>query len=102
MGEDLTSIRTQFNGSVRIESRPERLSGEAGALIMREVMERNGLVRWLAKRLDDPRNPDLVTHPLSELLMTTLLLLAQGQEAAFHRQVQARYCPTGRGVPGIR
>lgn len=78
MGEELPSIRTQFNGSLRIESRAERLSGEAGALIMREVMERNGLVRWLAQRLNDPRKPEQITHPLSELLMTSLLLLTLG------------------------
>lgn len=78
MGEDLSSIRAQFNGSVRIESRPERISAQGGALIIREVMERFGLIRWLVNRLHDPRKPELITHPLSELLMTSLLLLALG------------------------
>jgi hypothetical protein len=78
MGEDLGTIRTNFNGSLRIESRPERLTGEAGALLTREIMERSGLIRWLAQRLQDTRKPELITHPLSELVMTTLLLLVQG------------------------
>ena len=78
MGEDLTPIRAQFNGSLRIEARPERLTGEAGALILREVIQRLDLAPWLVERLHDPRDPDKITHPLSELLLTTVLLLALG------------------------
>ena len=47
-------------------------------MILREVIERLGMGRYLAERLDDPRNPDLITHPLIELLHTELLLLGQG------------------------
>ncbi len=67
-----------FNGSIRVEGRPERLTAEAGALLLRETMERLGIIRWLTDRLEDPRKPELVTHPLDELLRTNLLLLAQG------------------------
>jgi Transposase DDE domain group 1 len=78
MGEDLTPVRSRFNGSLRVEARPERLTGEAGAMILREVIERLGMHKWLVERLDDPRNPELITHPLSELLVTTLVLMALG------------------------
>jgi hypothetical protein len=78
MGEDLTPVRTKFNGSLRVEARPERLTGEAGAMILREVIERLGMHRWLVERLHDPRDPEMVTHPLSELLVTTLVLMALG------------------------
>lgn len=78
MGEDLSQIRVQFNGSLRVEARPERLTGEAGAMILREVVERLGLVPYLVARLHDPRNQDLITHPLSELLVTTLVLMGHG------------------------
>lgn len=70
--------RFTFNRSLQVEGRPERLTGEAGALVLREVMERLQVVRRLTRRLQDPRDPQLVTHPLSELLRTNLLLLAQG------------------------
>ena len=44
-------IRPTFNRSIRVEARPERLSADAGVLMMREVMERTGLDRldrrWL-------------------------------------------------------
>lgn len=75
MGEDLTLFSTEFNGSLRIESRAERLTGEAGAIILRE---RLGVVRWMTERLRDPRDPRLVTHPLTELLRTAVLLMGQG------------------------
>lgn len=78
MGEDLTLFSAEFNGSLRIESRAERLTSEAGAVILREVSERLGIMSWLAERLHDPRNPRLITHPLAELLHTWVLLIAQG------------------------
>ena len=78
MGEDLPLFGAEFNGSLRVEARPERLTSEAGAVLLRETIERLGLTRWLVERLEDPRNPELITHPLAELLCTNLLLLAQG------------------------
>ncbi len=78
MGEEHTLFRTEFNRSLRIEARPERLTAEAGTILLREAMDRLGLSRWLTSRLTDPRNPELITHPLSELLHTSLFLLAQG------------------------
>lgn len=78
MGESLTLFQPQFNRSLVVEARPERLTQESGAVLVREVMDRLGLSRWLTERLVDTRNPDLITHPLAELLRTSLLLLAQG------------------------
>ena len=78
MGEDLSQIRAKFNGSLRVEARPERLTGEAGVMILREVAERLGLLPWMTERLSDPRDPELITHPLSELLATTLVLMGLG------------------------
>lgn len=67
-----------FNRSVKVECRPERLSSEGGALVVREVLERTGVVRRLAAEVHDPRSAEKVTHPLSELLVTAVTLLAQG------------------------
>jgi hypothetical protein len=78
MGEDLSPVRSTFNGSIRVEARPERLTGEGGALILREIIERLGIHKWLVQRLHDPRDPELITHPLSELLVTTLILMGLG------------------------
>lgn len=78
MGEVLTLFRPEFNRSLVVEARPERLTQESGAIVLREVMDRLGLGRWFEGRLVDSRNPALITHPLPELLRTSLLLLAQG------------------------
>lgn len=79
MGEaNLSLFRAKFNQSLRIEARPERLTSDAGAVVLREVMERLGIVDWMTSRLVDRRDPELITHPLSELLRTSLVLLGQG------------------------
>jgi len=78
MGEELPLFPLEFNGSIRVEARAERLSSETGALVLREIIERLGLTKWLGERLHDPRDPRLITHPLEELVRTALLLLGQG------------------------
>lgn len=78
MGEAYRGAVPLFNSSIRIEARPERLSSDAGALLLREVAERTGILRWLDANLEDKRDPELITHPQSELLATTMLLMAQG------------------------
>lgn len=44
MGDMLRPIMPQFNGSLRIESRSDRLTGDPDAVMLREVMERSGIV----------------------------------------------------------
>ena len=78
MGEKFTLFCPTFNRSIQVEARLERLTTDPGAVLLREIMERLGIVSWLAQRITDPRNPDLVTHPTAELLYTAILLPAQG------------------------
>ena len=78
MGEKDTLFRAEFNRSLRIETREERITGDSGAILLREVMERLGLGRWLQDRLVDPRNPLTITHPQIELINTAVLMFAQG------------------------
>lgn|SRR5512139_328957 len=78
MGEMLPLFTTTFNRGLAIESRPERLTGDAGAVLLREILERSGIVPWLVGRLADPRRPDFVTYPLDTLLRTVLVLFGQG------------------------
>ena len=73
-----TVIKPSFNGSIRIEAREERLTGDAGALLAREIIYRMYLMEWLDQRLFDPRSPVMITHPLVELVRTQLILLVQG------------------------
>src|SRR5215204_2384692 len=77
-GETLPPFATSFTASLSIEARPERLTGDAGAVLVREVIERTGIIAWMTARLHGPRQPHLVTYPLAELLRTMLVLFAQG------------------------
>src|SRR4051812_13145713 len=78
MGETRPPFATSFNASLSIKARPERLTGGAGAVLVREVIERTGIVEWMTAQLHDPQQPHLVTYPLAELLRTMLVLFAQG------------------------
>ena len=68
-----------FNRSVRVEAGNERITRDSGAASGREVLCRSRIVRWLAGRLSDARNPGRVRHPLTSLLRTAMLLVAQGR-----------------------
>lgn len=79
MGEraEGTLFRPDFNRSVRIEVARSAVTDDAGALLLREVAERLGVPQALGRLLDH-RKASLITHPLVELVMTRVLLLAQG------------------------
>ena len=78
MGETLQPVTTGFNRSLRIESRVDRLTGDPGAVLLREILERSGIVAWMTARLRDPRSQVDVTHDLASLIRTGVLLAAQG------------------------
>jgi hypothetical protein len=79
MGEEQgTLFSPEFNRSIQVEGRPEKLTSDAGALLMREVMDRLDYSTLIARHLTDPRVSERVTHPQIELVRTALLLLAQG------------------------
>ena len=80
MGEAATLplFRPTFNKSVSIEAREERLSNEAGAVALREIMQRLGITRWLLGRISDSRDQSYVKHGMESLLRTMILLFAQG------------------------
>ncbi len=79
MGERQSILFTpEFNGSVRVEAREERLSADAGALLLREVFSRLGMEEFFADKLADPWCQERITHPQIELLHAHLFLLAQG------------------------
>lgn len=78
MGETLQPVSTGFNRALRIESRPDRLTGDPGAVLLREIIEQSGIVPWMTARLKDPRSQVDVTHDLASLIRTSVLLAAQG------------------------
>ncbi len=78
MVESLDQFVTSFNRSIRVECREDRLTGDAGAIPIREVMDRTGVTRELASRLLDPRDSARVRYSLETLLRERVSLLCQG------------------------
>ena len=70
-----------FNGSVKVASTDERLTSDAGVLLLREADHKLGLTESLAATLSDPRNPEKVRYTLTELLRERLYAMALGYEA---------------------
>ena len=75
----LPQIRLSFNRSPRIEMSLELVSADADAPAQREMVDRIGIIDWLAERLHDPRNPSSIRYLLPDLLRTRLLLMRQGR-----------------------
>jgi hypothetical protein len=73
-----TLFRLDFNGSVRVEARPERLTSDAGAVLLRSLLDRLGFPALVRRHLHDLRDAARVRHEFLELVRTHVLLLAQG------------------------
>jgi len=91
MGETLHLLTPSFNRSLRIESRTDRLTGDPGAVALRKILERGGILGWMTARMKDPRSQVDVTHDLASLSRSTVLLdaLARHHGPALGRSVAA-------------
>ena len=78
MGETLRPVAAGFNRSLTIETRAERLTGDPGAVLLREVLDATGIVPWMSARMKDCRRQADIVHDLPSLLRTMMLLAAQG------------------------
>jgi hypothetical protein len=47
-------------------------------VVLREILERSGIVEWMVPQLSDPRRQENVVHDLASLIRTSVLLAAQG------------------------
>ena len=70
-----------FNRSVKVMATDERLTSDAGFLMVREADHRLGLTESLAATLRDPRNPAKIRYTLTELLRERLYAMALGYES---------------------
>jgi hypothetical protein len=71
----------EFNRSIKVQGGDDRLTSDAGVLLLREADHRLGLIESLAAELHDVRNPDLVRYDLAELLRQRIYSLALGYSA---------------------
>lgn len=67
-----------FNRAVKVRNKDERITSDAGALLLREADHRLGLTADLATSLYDPRRQDKIRYQLVELLRERIYALALG------------------------
>ena len=67
-----------FNRSIKLRQADQRISDNAGALLLREIDHRLALTADLAADLTDPRRPDRIRYQQVELLRQHLYGLALG------------------------
>ena len=70
-----------FNRAIKVTASDDRLTSDAGLLLLREADHRLGLTESLAQQLDDPRDPTRIRYQLVELLRERIYALAQGYSA---------------------
>lgn len=56
MGETLQPVTRRFNRFFRVGCREDRLTGEPGAVLMREILESSGIVDWVRAQPKYPRS----------------------------------------------
>ena len=71
-----------FNRSIKVRSRDDRITSNAGVLLIREADHRLGLIESLAKGMQDPRQQKWVRYHLPELLRERIYSLALNYRAS--------------------
>jgi hypothetical protein len=81
---DCTADEVEFSKLVRRKLQVNfgggAVSSDGGLLLVREVDRRLKLTERVAKVLHDPRDPDLITHPLVDLLRQRVYGIVHGYE----------------------
>jgi len=70
-----------FNRSVKVQATDDRITSDAGLILLREADHRLGITESLARRLFDPRDPDRIRYQMVELLRERVYSLAMGYSA---------------------
>jgi hypothetical protein len=76
--EEKLDFEFTFNRSIKVESREELLTGDAGVMLLRELDERLGLTSSLGDSLYDRRKQDQIRYGLTELLRQRIYGYVQG------------------------
>ena len=81
-----------FNRAVKVRTTDERITSDAGLLLLREADHRLGLTEHLAGQLLDPRRPDRIRYELVELLRERLYGLAVGYSTQDDAEIGRASC----------
>jgi len=70
-----------FNRSIKVEATDQRLTSNAGALLLREADQRLQLISLIAARMCDPWDPIRMRYSLAELLRARVYTMGLGFSA---------------------
>jgi hypothetical protein len=70
-----------FNQCIKVRQQDQRITSDAGALLLREVDHSLGLIGDLAAQLADPRDQEAIRYSLTELLRQRIFSLTLGYDA---------------------
>jgi hypothetical protein len=79
MGEAQVNLfEPDFNRSIKVKSTDERLTSNAGVLLLREADHRLQMIQTITKSMRDPRRPDLIRYSLAELIRERVFAMCLG------------------------
>lgn len=82
MGEDQVNLfEPQFNRSIKVQATDQRITSNAGVLLLREAESRLGIVDSIIDEVSDPRHPKRIRYTLAELTRERLFAMAIGCSA---------------------
>ncbi len=67
-----------FNRSVRLQATDDRITSDAGLILLREADHRLGITESLARRLYDLRDPDRIRYLMVELVRERIYIFGDG------------------------
>lgn len=71
----------EFNRSIKVQGTDQRLTANAGVVLLREADHRLGLTGSIAAKIYDPRRPDRIRYQLNELIRERVFAMAIGCSA---------------------
>ncbi len=82
MGEDQVNLfEPQFNRSIKVQATGQRISSNAGTLLLREADSRLGLVDAIASEMRDPQDSIRIRYTIAELIRDRIFAMAIGCSA---------------------
>ncbi len=82
MGEAKSNqLEPNFNRAVKIEFDDERITSNAGVILIRELDDQLDIVAAIVSKMFDPRRQDRIRYPLAELVRERAYAMAVGYAA---------------------
>jgi len=82
MGEQQSNLfEPEFNRSIKVQGTDQRITSNAGVILLREADHRLGMIDSIAANVQDPRRPDRIRYSIDELIRERVFAMAVGCSA---------------------